>query len=107
MSSPMRKTDLSASISSQIPREIAWRNVSSGIALPPGSKLNDLIVFEHAFPGQLAVRGRRLLREVHRVFHRFLEPLLDLRLLVVLELQDLLEAGERLLLLPFLEHLGL
>src|SRR5436190_353340 len=106
MSSPMRKTDLSASISSQRPREIAWRNVSSGIALPPGSKLNDRIVFEDPFEGHRPVRQRRLLRIVDRVVDRFLELLLDGCPLLIRQFQLLLEARDRILLLPLFEELG-
>src|SRR5438270_12004854 len=100
MSSPMRNTDLSATISSQMPREMACRKVSSGIALPPGSKLNDLIVLENPFVGHRAVRRRRLFRELDRVVHGVLEFLLDPGSLRLRQLQVLLEAGDRILLLP-------
>src|SRR5687767_6987813 len=105
MSSPMRKTDLSASISSQRPREIAWRKVSSGIPLPPRDELDDLVVLEHPLVGQLTVRDRRLLGELDRVVDRRFQLRLDLRPLRLRELELLLEARDRILLLPLFEQL--
>src|SRR5438045_2831335 len=105
MSSPMRKTDLSASISSQIPREIAWRKVSSGISLPPGSELDDRIILEHPSIGRSSVRRRRFFRELHRVVYGRLHPGIDLRFLRAGQFQGSLEPHDRILLLPLLEQL--
>src|SRR4051812_46711079 len=98
MSSPMRKTDLSASISSQRPREMAWRKVSSGIALPPRGELDDAIVLEHPLIGVLARRNGRLLRELDGVVDGRLQPVFDGRLLLPGQLELLLEPRDWVLL---------
>src|SRR5579862_367098 len=102
----MRNTVGSASISSQIPREIACRKVNSGISLPPGSELDDAVVFEHALIRVFARRRGGGLGKLDGVVNRRLQPGADLLLLPAAPLQFSFEARARILLLPFLEELG-
>src|SRR5579864_884687 len=106
ISSPMRNTDWSASISSQIPREIACRKVSSGISFPPGRELDDPVILKHAPQGILPWRRRGRHGELDGVFDRRLQPILDGCFFLPGQPKLLFEPSDRVLLLPLLEQLG-
>src|ERR1041384_1678396 len=105
MSSPIRKTDLSASISSQRPREMASRNVISGIASPPRSEWHDGIVRKNALPCVGPVRQRRFFRKRDGVVNRLRDFLPDVVSFGVGEFDRLFAAVDRVFLFPLFDQL--
>src|SRR5919197_3698860 len=109
MSSPITNTRLSRRISVRRPSEIAWRYVSSAIALLVMRRVEVLGRRVDSFEERGRLRHGRLLR----AFERIVQGLLDLRRDVVLLLvghvgvlaQPRAEALERIRLRPLLEHL--